>query len=501
MGEANGDTIGSMTRLHVSILFSATDKYLSLLVTIAMTAIVARLLSPEEIGVFVVANAVLVLSETLRDFGTGTYIIQERVPSREGVRTAFTVMAAIGGTVSLALFSAAPLFAEFYAEPRLVTALRIASLGILASSFAAVSMSVLRRDMDFRALAFINVGGIIVNLLVAVGLALAGWSYLALVIGGVAGQFFVAIAALICRPNFWMFVPCLSKWREVLAFGGWSSMTTLLNNLYALLPQLLLGRTAGFDAAALYNRATILCQLPDRAVIGAVQPMLLPALTARARMGADLKSAYLYALSLLSAVHWPLLLGLAMLAEPAVRIMLGPQWDAAAPLLRIMALAWLTTAAASLTFPVLVAVGRVRDTLIASLISLPPSALVLVLAAPHGMTAVAASMLVALPLQTVVAMVTIRRHVGFAWTEVASAVWKSAVAASASAVVPLAIASHNGFRADLSFVLLAMAIAGAGAGWLAALAVTRHPLLAEIRTASGFVTRFGPSSAPSRVRP
>ena len=91
--------------------------------------------------------------------------------------------ATIGGAVSLALFSAAPLFAEFYAEPRLVTALRIASLGILASSFAAVSMSVLRRDMDFRALAFINVGGIIVNLLVAVGLALAGWSYLALVIG------------------------------------------------------------------------------------------------------------------------------------------------------------------------------------------------------------------------------------------------------------------------------------------------------------------------------
>lgn len=490
-----------MTRLHVSFLFSAADKYLSLVLTIAITAIVARLLSPDEIGVYVIANAALVLSDAMRDFGTSTYIIQEKVPSREGVRTAFTVMAGIGGAMALVLFIAAPLFAAFYAEPRLVPALQLAALGVVVGSFAAIPMSVLRRDMDFKALAFINVGGIVINLLVVVALALAGWSYLSLIIGGVSYYVFAAIAAMVCRPRPWMFVPSLSKWREVLAFGGWSSATTILNNVYVMLPQLLLARTTGFDAAALYSRATILCQLPDRAVVGAVQPVILPALTATAREGGDLKRAYLYALSLLSAVHWPLLLGLAILAEPAVRIVLGPQWDAAAPLLRIMALAWMTMAAASLTFPLLVAAGRVRDALFASLISLPPSAVIVVLAAPHGMTAVAATMLITLPLQVGVALITIRRHVGFIWLELAAAVWKSAFAASIPAAVLLAIASYNDFQPDLSFFLLGLALAGAATGWLVALAVTRHPLLAEVRVVGGFLARLRPPSAVLQVRP
>src|SRR5690606_28490260 len=114
------------------------------------------------------------------------------------------------------------------------------------------------------------------------------------------------------RPKPWIFLPCLTNWREVLAFGGYSSATTVLNNLYGMLPQLMLGRLIGLEAAALYSRATILCQLPERAVIGAIQPVILPAFASKARQGEGLREPYLQALSLLSAVHWPVLLTLAV---------------------------------------------------------------------------------------------------------------------------------------------------------------------------------------------
>jgi O-antigen/teichoic acid export membrane protein len=488
-----------MVQLHSSLVFSSVDKCLSILITIAMTAIVARVLSPDEIGVYVVANSVLVMSEALRDFGTSSYIIQENVPTRAGVRTVFTVMTCIGAALALVLILSAPMLATFYEEARLTVAIRLATLGIFVSSLSAALLSVLRREMDFKILALINVGGVLVNFLVTVGLAFAGWSYLALIVGGVSYQLFAAAAAMIYRPHFWVFVPSLSKWREVLAFGGWSSATSLLNNFYSMLPQLLLGRMAGLDAAALYNRATILCQLPERAVIGAVYPVVLPALSAKVRTGDDIRSAYLNSLGLLSAIHWPLLLGLAILAEPAVRIVLGPQWDAAAPVVRIMAVAWLTVAVAAMTFPVLVAIGRIRDTLIASLISLPPSAVILVLAAPHGMTMVAAAVLVTLPLQVVVAMLMVRRHIHFTWTEVAVAMWKSAVAGCASAAVPFVVAWHNGFQPAMPYHMIFLALVGACAGWVAMLAATGHPLLAALRATSGHITRFGHSPAVSRT--
>jgi O-antigen/teichoic acid export membrane protein len=67
----------------------------------------------------------------------------------------------------------------------------------------------------------------------------------------------------------------------------------------------------------------------------------------------------------------------ALLAEPIVALLFGPAWSAAVPLARLLAVASIATFATCLTYPMLVAVGRVRDTLIANLFSIPPSLLLL----------------------------------------------------------------------------------------------------------------------------
>src|SRR5699024_5124109 len=153
-----------------------------------------------------------------------------------------------------------------------------------------------------------------------------------------------------------------------------------------LLPRLALGRILGFDAVGIYARAVTVCQLPDRAVVSALQPVVLPAMAARVRARGSLKDTYLRGLSLMSALQWPALAFLALLADPVVRILLGAQWAATTPLVRMIALASMMLAPAFMTFPVLVASGRLRDTLLSSLISLPPSVLIVVGVAPFGVT-------------------------------------------------------------------------------------------------------------------
>src|SRR5690606_27961034 len=110
----------------------------------------------------------------------------------------------------------------------------------------------------------------------------------------------------------------------------------------------------GFDAAGVYSSASRLCQLPERWMFGALQPVVLPALSARARAGDDLKEPYLGALGLITAVQWPFLVCLALLADPLVDLLLGTQWAGVAPLVRIIAVAWLSMFPAMLTYPLLV---------------------------------------------------------------------------------------------------------------------------------------------------
>jgi hypothetical protein len=136
-----------------------------------------------------------------------------------------------------------------------------------------------------------------------------------------------------------------------------------------------------------------------------------------------------------------------------------------------------------MTYPVLVAVGRIRDTLFASLISLPPSVLLVIGAASFGLEAVAASLFVAAPMQMLIALSFIRRAIDLTWAELAHAVRTSAVLAMGTAVIPgiVVALSPTGFALDWLHALAA-AIGGAS-GWLISLWLTHHPLKDEIVSA------------------
>ncbi len=486
-----------MASLHRPFLFSAMDKYAGLILNLVTTAVVARLLTPDEIGVFVVGGAIVILAETLRDFGTSAYIVQQRNPDRDAIRTAFTAMAILSLLIAGALALLAGPIADFYADQRLVPVVQIAALGVLLGSFAAPPVALLRRDLAFGALALINIAGLTANLLASVVFIRLGAGYLSLAFASFAAAVTVTLSAMLYNPKFWIFRPSLKHWREVFGFGAFSSATAVLNNLYAVLPQALLGRLAGFESAGLYSRAVTLCQLPDRAIVGAFQPVIFPAFAAQARAGGDLKVAYLHALTLLTAIQWPVLIGLALLAEPVVYILLGPQWNAAAPVLRILALAYMAMTPAPLTYPTLVALGHVRDTLTTSLISLPIGVAAIVATAPFGLVPVALSMLLSWPLQVAVSLVFVRRHLGFAWHELFKTLWLSVPICVSTAAIPGIVVLQNGFRPDLPLPALVLAALGGAFGWLMGLYWTHHPLMAELHGVLGLIRgRLFKAAAP-----
>ena len=154
-------------------------------------------------------------------------------------------------------------------------------------------------------------------------------------------------------------------------------------------------------------------QVFDKLVVQVLNPIIMPALVSRSKDAASLRSAYLEAIELLSVVQWPFLLFIAIMAHPIILILLGQTWLEIVPLVRLLCVANLALFAACLTYPVLVATGSVRDALTSSLISLPPSLLVILCAAFFGAEAVAASALLTLPFQAAVAMYFIGRRLAF----------------------------------------------------------------------------------------
>ncbi len=468
-----------MTGIRKALLFTSLERYSNLVVNFLVIAAVSRILTPAEIGVSAFGVALLAAVEVCRDIPS-SYLVQQKNLTREDIRTAFTVMTLITLAATAILIAFSGTIARLYADPGLAAYLRVLALTFIPGTFERPLMALFRRDMAFGRYSAVNVATVLTNAVVTVGLALLGFGYMSFAWGALAASVACTSLAIWFRPDFWAFRPHLAHWRRALHFGGTTAACAALMQAVELVPYAILSRTFAFDAVGFYNRALLVAQAPNKLVLSGLSPVILPALAGHAREGHDLKPPFLLAVAHISAVYWPAFLLLALLAHPAVAILVGSQWLSIVPLVQTVALAMLASFSSILIYPALMAVAALRHLLLWHLIAMPACIVINGVAALFGPAPLAASLLVSLPLQNVVGLYFVRQHAAFTWAEFAGATAKSAVIAGASVIVPGAYIAAQGFEFAMPIATgIALGFGGV-AGWFAGVWLTRHPLHDEI---------------------
>ena len=117
---------------RTAIGFNITGGYLTLSLQFVSTMILARLLTPEEIGIFSAGFTIVALAQLFRDFGLNQYIIQEKELNETKIRTTFTLNLLMSWTLGTLLFIAAGLIADFFQEEGIETLIRILSFNFFS---------------------------------------------------------------------------------------------------------------------------------------------------------------------------------------------------------------------------------------------------------------------------------------------------------------------------------------------------------------------------------
>jgi O-antigen/teichoic acid export membrane protein len=474
-----------MSSVHRSIFFSAVERYGSLLLFLFSTAVLSRLLAPDEFGIFAVINAIIaVITASFQEFGGANYLIQKKTLSERNIRTAFTITFSISIVIGLALFACRDAVVWFFKQDGLKEGIAVSSLAFVLTPFSVVISALFRRDMEFGKLALCSLAANFFSISVSIALALLHYGFMAPVWGAVAGNVVLTFLLIAICQNRQIFRPSLSEYPDVIRFGLYSGGVSMVNVFYNLAPQIFLARILDFAAAGLFSRAVGITQVFDKVVGQVLGPVIMPAIFAHAKEGGNLKRIYLDAVALLTAVHWPFLAFLAIMAQPIISIWLGDTWLEIVPLVRMMSIAYLSLFAACLTYPILVAVGSVRDALVSSLISLPPSLLLIFVASFFGVQAVAASAMLTLPFQAAVAIYFIGRHLKFSLIDLWRATLKSGMVTLLTCFGPLVCAAMIQWGFLRPVLGLTVACSSATLCWLLGLAITQHPLMPRLRAAA-----------------
>lgn len=315
------------------------DSHIGLVLQLASTMIIARILTPEEIGVFAIAAVFSTLASMFRDFGVSEYMIQERELDNNKIASALALNIGVSWLMALAMFFGAPVVAGFYGYAAVREVMQVQAIGFVLVPFGAVTMAWFRRELDMRPVMICNVAGNASAFILSVTLALAGWGTLALAWSTVAAIAVTVLLSVGLRPAGF---PLRPRWRGVMAVfhaSKFMSLMYIVGQFSKGLPEMIIGRALGAMEVAMFSRANGLAEMVNRLTTRSVFTVCLPYLAKSDREQGALSSAYVRGVSYLTAVGWPILAFLGVAAFSAIRIVYGRQWDAAVPIAQTLCLA------------------------------------------------------------------------------------------------------------------------------------------------------------------
>lgn len=296
----------------------------------------ASLLVPADFGVVALAMTVILLIEALTEMPVSQPILRAPEPQRDHYDTAFTLAVMRALVVGALVLAVAWPVAAFYDEPKLPTLLIALALAPMMRGCMSPRMEDFVRRFELRPNFWINLAGKVGALAAVVAVGLTTRSYWSIAVGTIVAPCLVTILSYFVapyRPRFG-----LRKWKDFIDVLGWSSVAQLFNALNFQLDRIMLGRILPPAAFGQFSMASDLCGLPFQ---GLLVPLFGPLARAfeQAKTLESRQQAWLQGLNAVLFVVGPVLMTMAVFAEPLVEVLLGDKWRPAAPYLSALAIA------------------------------------------------------------------------------------------------------------------------------------------------------------------
>jgi len=359
--------------------------------SIAATAVLARLLSPHDYGLIGMVAVFTGFVAMFKDLGLSLATVQRARINYEQISTLFWVNVALSLGITVIMVALAPLIGWFYAEPRLVAITIVTAVGFIFGGLAVQHEALLKRQMRFYALSVIALLSMTIGYAVGIVLAWRGAGYWALVFSQLA---------LLATNALGVWVTC--RWRpgrpqrnsgvrSMLSFGGNVTGYALVNYVSKNCDNLIVGRIFGPQLLGLYSKAAQLLGLPTDQINEPLATVSIPALSRLADAPERYRQAYLRIMEKVIMLTMPAITLMLATSDWLVRIILGTQWGYTAKIFVFMGIAGLFQPVVATGGWLLVSQGRVRDMLRWSLINAPISVLSILAGLPWGVVGVAAS--------------------------------------------------------------------------------------------------------------
>lgn len=340
------------------VFWNAVDSIGTQAIGFVVSIVLARLLTPSAYGIIGILTAFISISQLFVDAGLSTALIRKKGATEEDWATVFWFNIVISILCYILLYIIASYVARFYGIADLTLILRVFGLTVVINSLYSTQVAKLTAQINFRTQAKVVLSKGILSGTIGISLAYLGFGVWALVWQQVS-------AAVFAMLLFWMvsrwhpkFIFSFNRFRSLFGFGSKLLLSNLLNVIYTNISPLIIGKKFSTEDLGFYSRADGLVALPAGVMDRTLSRVVFPVLSAIQNDDNRLRSVYSRYLRLMTSIVAPLLMFLAAVANPLIKLLIGDKWLPCVPYLQILAIGWIVDPMIQVNNNVLYVKGR-----------------------------------------------------------------------------------------------------------------------------------------------
>lgn len=369
--------------------WSLVNSLASRVFSVAIGLVMARLLVPEDYGVFAVGLVVLGVLQSANELGTSVALVRWPGDARRASQTAITIALGFSFVLYAVTFAAAPWIADALGVPSATTVLRLLGLCVIIDGFTTIPDAMVAREFLQKRRAIVTFAGILASSAVSVSLAATDHGPMSLVWGSLTGSLISAVAVYAIapyrpRPSFrW------SDGKELLRVGLPLGATSLIFLAVLNVDYVVVGRQLGAAQLGFYLLAFNLSMWPSNLLSVAVRRVAIPGFSRVQDDRQALADAFGRAFGLLTAVAGVAVVVLGLLSHSVIAVLYGDEWAPSAQALTWLAALGLCRVLIDLSYDLMVAIGRSGRLLLLQVAWFGLLVIALPIGADHGIEGVA----------------------------------------------------------------------------------------------------------------
>jgi len=318
------------------IFWSFLERFGSQFILLITQVVLARLLTPEDFGLIGMLAIFIGISQAFVDSGFGNALIQKKEVNQTDYSTVFYFNILVGFILYGILFFSAPFIADFFHQEKLIGLTRLIGLLLILNSFGLIQFVKLKKELNFKSIAKATIFSNIMAAICGITLAFLNFGVWALAIQMVSIYLFRTLIFWISstwRPT-WEF--SYQSFKGLFNFGSKLLLSSLLDQIFQNIYLLIIGKLFTAKDLGYYTQAKKLQGVPVIALAAIVGNVTFPAFSKIQDENEKLLIGFRKTLKLLVFVNFPLMLGLAVVAQPLFLFVFGPQWLPSVPYFQLL---------------------------------------------------------------------------------------------------------------------------------------------------------------------